>query len=192
MCLSKAGIGQTTRLWAAKRWRQRAAESSPCPSFRAILRRNFCRRRARAMRRADHPARQGARQTPEILTMILPTVRERLEGVLRRPALEQALDALRGGAPDVSVSGLHDVAKALVAAHFFQELRRPAFLIVENTARAEALTEGVRFFVTALGGNAARVEVLPAFDVFPWEEKPPDRKSTRLNSSHANISYAVF
>src|SRR3712207_7674926 len=25
----------------------------------------------------------------------------------------------------------------------------------------------------------------------PYEE-PPDRKSTRLNSSHANISYAVF
>ena len=125
------------------------------------------------MRRADHPARQGARQTPEILTMILPTVRERLEGVLRQPVLEQALDALRDGAPDVSVSGLHDVAKALVAAHFFQELRRPAFLIVENTARAEALTEGIRFFVTALGGNAACIEVLPAFDVFPWEEKPP-------------------
>src|SRR6266705_932858 len=125
------------------------------------------------MRRADQPARQGARKTPEILTMILPTVRERLEGVLRHPALEQALDALRGGAPDVSVSGLHDVAKALVAAHFFQELRRPAFVIVENTARAEALTEGIRFFVTALGGNAACIEVLPAFDVFPWEEKPP-------------------
>src|SRR3712207_8668637 len=25
-----------------------------------------------------------------------------------------------------------------------------------------------------------------------WEEKEEDRKSTRLNSSHANISYAVF
>src|SRR6266702_2569899 len=130
MCLSKAGIGQTTRSWVAKRWKRRAAESSPCPSFRAILRRSFCRKCARAMRRADHPACQRARQTPEIFTMILPTVRERLEGVLRHPALEQALDALRGGARDVSVSGLHDVAKALVAAHFFQELRRPAFLIV--------------------------------------------------------------
>src|SRR3712207_8338659 len=28
---------------------------------------------------------------------------------------------------------------------------------------------------------------------FPWESTmPEDRKSTRLNSSHANISYAVF
>src|SRR3712207_7001340 len=26
----------------------------------------------------------------------------------------------------------------------------------------------------------------------PWFEGGPDRKSTRLNSSHANISYAVF
>src|SRR5216684_3798031 len=107
MCLSKAGIGKTTRLWAAKRWKRRAAESSLCPSFQAILRQNSCRKCARAMWRVDHPARQGARQTPEIFTMILPTVRERLEGVLRHPALEQALDALRGGAPDVSVSGLH-------------------------------------------------------------------------------------
>src|SRR3712207_8027325 len=31
-------------------------------------------------------------------------------------------------------------------------------------------------------------------DVQPAEgvDRPPDRKSTRLNSSHANISYAVF
>src|SRR3712207_8508439 len=28
--------------------------------------------------------------------------------------------------------------------------------------------------------------------VHPREELPVDRKSTRLNSSHANISYAVF
>src|SRR3712207_8797682 len=26
----------------------------------------------------------------------------------------------------------------------------------------------------------------------PGDRQPPDRKSTRLNSSHANISYAVF
>src|SRR3712207_7747495 len=26
----------------------------------------------------------------------------------------------------------------------------------------------------------------------PLDQTPPDRKSTRLNSSHANISYAVF
>src|SRR3712207_7656792 len=29
-------------------------------------------------------------------------------------------------------------------------------------------------------------------DAYEWVEHPKDRKSTRLNSSHANISYAVF
>src|SRR2546430_10793478 len=33
----------------------------------------------------------------------------------------------------------------------------------------------------------------PAFDRFPVPDRPPgDRKSTRLNSSHSQISYAVF
>src|SRR3712207_8865123 len=35
------------------------------------------------------------------------------------------------------------------------------------------------------GGQLVRVERLP-------QPAPQDRKSTRLNSSHANISYAVF
>src|SRR3712207_8783065 len=30
------------------------------------------------------------------------------------------------------------------------------------------------------------------FVVTRWRSEPQDRKSTRLNSSHANISYAVF
>src|SRR3712207_7141151 len=35
-------------------------------------------------------------------------------------------------------------------------------------------------------------EVAPDVEAFDQAEKAPDRKSTRLNSSHANISYAVF
>src|SRR3712207_7636548 len=35
------------------------------------------------------------------------------------------------------------------------------------------------------GAEVARVDA-------PWGRAIPDRKSTRLNSSHANISYAVF
>src|SRR3712207_8599254 len=38
----------------------------------------------------------------------------------------------------------------------------------------------------------ADVEVLPVADGRRQEGEPEDRKSTRLNSSHANISYAVF
>src|SRR3712207_6990459 len=37
-------------------------------------------------------------------------------------------------------------------------------------------------------GTCAEPDVLPDDDTPP----PTDRKSTRLNSSHANISYAVF
>src|SRR3712207_7671427 len=43
------------------------------------------------------------------------------------------------------------------------------------------------------------MDVLSALNVFPYSQRTPtqplksrDRKSTRLNSSHANISYAVF
>src|SRR3712207_8636388 len=62
--------------------------------------------------------------------------------------------------------------------------------------RDEALSEGLRgsLYAEALVVVAAarlarlngRVRSLPAAD------KLEDRKSTRLNSSHANISYAVF
>ena len=48
--------------------------------------------------------------------MILPAVRERLEALLRHAAMEGALAALRSGASHISITGLHDVAKALVAA----------------------------------------------------------------------------
>ncbi|OLC89626.1 MAG: hypothetical protein AUH86_25165 [Acidobacteria bacterium 13_1_40CM_4_58_4] len=57
--------------------------------------------------------------------MILPAVRERLEALLRHPAMEGALAALRAGGSHVSITGLHDVAKALVAACLTHELRRP-------------------------------------------------------------------
>src|SRR3712207_7837322 len=47
--------------------------------------------------------------------------------------------------------------------------------------------------------EGARQLLPPGLEVFPIREAPPgflstdeDRKSTRLNSSHANISYAVF
>src|SRR3712207_9016333 len=48
--------------------------------------------------------------------------------------------------------------------------------------------------VRVAGGE--RPEPQPRLDRPPVEQEPPvaaeDRKSTRLNSSHANISYAVF
>src|SRR5205085_10346559 len=54
--------------------------------------------------------------------MILPAVRERLEALLRHRSMEGALAELRANASLVSITGLHDVAKALVAVYFTHEL----------------------------------------------------------------------
>jgi len=105
--------------------------------------------------------------------MILPAARERLDGVLRHPALEGALGALRDGAQHVSLSGLHDVAKALIAAYLTHELRRPAFFITDSNRRAEALAETVRFFSSVFPGPTGGIATLPAFDTLPWESQSP-------------------
>jgi len=105
--------------------------------------------------------------------MILPAVRERLEAVLRHPSVEGVLGALRDGAQHISLSGLHDVAKALVAAYLTHELRRPAFFITDSNRRAEALAETVRFFSNIFPGVSGGVATLPAFDTLPWESQSP-------------------
>jgi transcription-repair coupling factor (superfamily II helicase) len=105
--------------------------------------------------------------------MILPAVRERLDAVLRHPSVEGALGALRGGAQHISLSGLHDVAKALVAAYLTHELRRPAFFITDSNRRAESLAETVRFFSSIFPGLNGGVATLPAFDTLPWESQSP-------------------
>jgi transcription-repair coupling factor (superfamily II helicase) len=105
--------------------------------------------------------------------MILPAVRERLDAVLRHPSVERALGALRDGAQHISLSGLHDVAKALVAAYLTHELRRPAFFITDSNRRAEALAETVHFFSNVFPGISGGIATLPAFDTLPWESQSP-------------------
>src|SRR3984957_3667194 len=105
--------------------------------------------------------------------MILPAVRERLDAVLRHPSVEGALGALRDGAQHISLSGLHDVAKALVAAYLTHELRRPAFFITDSNRRAEALAETVHFFSSVFPGISGGIATLPAFDTLPWESQSP-------------------
>src|SRR3712207_9080564 len=59
----------------------------------------------------------------------------------------------------------------------------------DRTTRSRALDTGVKPFY-----------VFCVKELYAWEDEDgsarrqggPDRKSTRLNSSHANISYAVF
>ena len=117
--------------------------------------------------------------------MILPAVRERLERLLRHPALEGVVGELRSGANLVGLSGLHEVAKALVAAYVVHELRRPAFFITENNQRAEDLTETLRFFAQIFPGPTGGIAVLPAFDSLPWDPQTPhadilERRATTL------------
>jgi transcription-repair coupling factor (superfamily II helicase) len=112
--------------------------------------------------------------------MILPAVRERLEAVLHQTAVDDALAALRSGTNQVALSGLHDVAKSLLAAYLTHTLRRPAYFITSSNRRAEALAETLRFFAGifpgktgAATGLAGEVATLPAFDTLPWESQSP-------------------
>src|SRR5215467_7847585 len=105
--------------------------------------------------------------------MILPVVRERLETLVRQPALEGLLTALRGGAKAAGCAGLTELAKAITVAHLAHELRRPAFLLVESNKKAEAIQETLRFWFSVFPGATGGIAVLPAFDTLPWESRAP-------------------
>ncbi|HYL64244.1 MAG TPA: transcription-repair coupling factor [Candidatus Methylomirabilis sp.] len=129
--------------------------------------------------------------------MILPAVRERLEAVLRHTAVEGAVNGLRGGARHISLSGLHDVAKALLAAYLTHELRRPAFFITDSNRRAELLAETLRFFSHIFPGATGSVATLPAFDALPWETQAPHpdilerRAATLFRLTDGQISLVI-
>src|SRR5580704_398712 len=129
--------------------------------------------------------------------MILPAVRERLEPLLRHPSLEGVLAVLRSGANLLALSGLQDVAKALVAAHVTHELRRPAFFVTENNRRAEDLAETVRFFSQIFPGTTGGIAVLPAFDSLPWDSQSPHadilerRAATLYRLANGEVSLVI-
>src|SRR3712207_8810915 len=67
----------------------------------------------------------------------------------------------------------------------------------DQSSAANAVLHVVRGAVPAVPSGepvALRSPTRPELllHVLPATDDPPDRKSTRLNSSHANISYAVF
>jgi len=129
--------------------------------------------------------------------MILPAVRERLEALLRHPAIEGVVGEVRSGANLVGLSGLHDVAKPLVAAHVVHELRRPAYFITESNRRAEELAEALRFFSEIFPGPTGGVAVLPAFDTLPWDPQAPHadilerRAATLYQLANGEVSIVV-
>ena len=117
--------------------------------------------------------------------MILPAVRERLEALLRHPSMEGALAELRANEGLVSITGLNDVAKALLAVYFTHALRRPAFFVTDSNRRAESLAETLRFFAAIFPGSSGNVATLPSFDRLPWESQSPhadilERRATTL------------
>src|SRR3712207_7169465 len=78
---------------------------------------------------------------------------------------------------------------------FFLMIRRPPrstlfpyTTLFRSPVRRPAAARGDR----ARAGHAAQAHALRRADVGAGPGDDPDRKSTRLNSSHANISYAVF
>src|SRR3712207_7276557 len=73
----------------------------------------------------------------------------------------------------------------------YTTLFRSALAIIDVKRRRLLLVERARGPEIALG--LVRLALVPR-DLAPHHsrERKPDRKSTRLNSSHANISYAVF
>ncbi len=120
-----------------------------------------------------------------------------MEALLRHAAMEGALAALRAGANHISLSGLHDVAKALVAAYLTHELRRPAFFVTESNSRAESLADTLRFFASIFPGAAGGVATLPAFDALPWESQGPHadilerRAATLFRLTDGQISLVI-
>src|ERR1700740_3677677 len=129
--------------------------------------------------------------------MTLPAVRERLETVLRHPSMDGAIAALRAGGQHVSLAGLHDVAKALVAAYIPPELRRPAFFVTDSNRRAEALGDTLRFFSAVFPSTLGVVATLPAFDTLPWQSQSPHadilerRASTLFRLTDGQISLVI-
>jgi transcription-repair coupling factor (superfamily II helicase) len=87
--------------------------------------------------------------------------------------MDGVLGELRAGSNLLGLSGLHDVAKPLVAAYLVHELRRPAFFVTENNRRAEELAETLRFFAQIFPGPTGGIAVLPAFDSLPWDPQSP-------------------
>src|SRR5689334_25059025 len=76
---------------------------------------------------------------------------------------------------------------------FFLMVRRPP----RSTLFPYTTLFRSHFFTTALGGKFAELWYIDAFAgtgsrTVRHEERQADRKSTRLNSSHSSISYAVF
>src|SRR3712207_7385712 len=110
-------------------------------------------------------------------------------GTVGLPATEIARLVRSGEVTAVDVVRAHldhlDAVDARVGA--FRVVRREAAL-----AEARAVDTALTRFALPLAGVPIAVKDNVAVAGEVWTDGSPDRKGTRLNSSHANISYAVF
>src|SRR3712207_143942 len=106
-------------------------------------------------------------------------------------ALALRAQAGRNDAPAEYIAGGTDMVQLLQ-----ENVRRPERLVslaglLDN--RIDVGPEGLRLGAAAtMAEVAAHAAVVEQFPVIAEALLESDRKSTRLNSSHANISYAVF
>ncbi|MGH8459096.1 MAG: transcription-repair coupling factor, partial [Nevskiales bacterium] len=109
--------------------------------------------------------------------MIIPFVEQAIRPLEETPGLQAAVRALELRArqpasrakPELTLAGLTDTAKVLVAALVGRALGRPLLFLTSTNRRAEALFEPLRFFTSVLTGRAESSAVLlPAQDVSPY------------------------
>lgn len=106
--------------------------------------------------------------------MILSSVDELLSRVVRHPSVDGALETLRRGGSESRLDGLTEPARAIVAAQCAVAMRRPTIIVVESSARAEAMLEPLRYFLSAASASDGALAVfLPSLDAMPWAELPP-------------------
>src|SRR3712207_1749565 len=106
-------------------------------------------------------------------------------------ALASRAQAGRNDAPAEYIAGGTDMVQLLQ-----EDVRRPERLVSLAgllDSRIEVGPQGLRLGAAAtMAEVAAHPAVVEQFPVISEALLESDRKSTRLNSSHANISYAVF
>src|SRR5699024_11526184 len=83
------------------------------------------------------------------------------------------------GEENVLVTGLSSSAKATIIAEKFIHSPKQMLVITNNLYQADKLESDL-------------LQYIDADDIYKYPMQDIDRKSTRLNSSHVSISYAVF
>src|SRR5690606_39751501 len=96
--------------------------------------------------------------------------------------------------PVISTLSLHDALPIFFFPSYFPSPAQPGTsrtLHVRSEGPAAALAPGLRDLVTQIDSRVPILE-LGTLDQTIRADTLQDRKSTRLNSSHVKISYAVF